>query len=64
MTNMTDAAKAALLSTGTNRQGSVPTHPMTEDVERELKAAGYLGRGNGLTRAGSIARQRANVIPF
>lgn len=50
-------ALSALMSTGTNRQGAVPTF-MTEEVREELVAAGMLGPGGGLTRSGSIAREK------
>lgn len=50
-------ALSALMSTGTNRQGAVPTF-MAEEVREELVAAGMLGPGGGLTRSGSIARER------
>lgn len=64
MTNISEAAKAVLLSTGTSRQGAVPTHPMTDAVKTELVAEGLIGKGGGLTRRGTIARDRANVLPF
>lgn len=62
--NLSAAAQSALLSTGTNRQGAKPTHPMTPAVKAELVDAGLLGTGGGLTRSGTIARERLNVIPF
>ncbi len=64
MTQISEAAQTALLSTGTNRQGAKPTHPMTEDVRLELQDAGLIGAGLGLTRTGTIAREKLNVIPF
>lgn len=51
-------AVSALLTTGTNRQGSVPQLPADSPVWVELRAAGLVGERDGLTRAGSIARQR------
>ncbi len=51
-------ALSVLMSTGTNRQGAVPQTRITEEVREELEAAGMLGPGGGLTRSGSIARER------
>lgn len=64
MTQISEAAKSALLSTGTNRQGAKPTHPMTADVKAELVTEGLIGTGGGLTRRGTIAREKLNVLPF
>ncbi|HEU4752323.1 MAG TPA: hypothetical protein VFU47_04370 [Armatimonadota bacterium] len=51
-------ALSVLMSTGTNRQGAVPQTHVPEHVREELEAAGMLGPGGGLTRSGSIARER------
>lgn len=66
MTQISEAAKQALLSTGTNRQGAVPTHPMTQAVRQELEAAKLIGTSGGLTRRGTIARERLAdaALPF
>jgi len=61
---LTEAAKSALISTGTSRQGATPTSPMTAEVKAELVDAGLIGPRGGLTRRGTIVRDRANVIPF
>lgn len=51
-------AVSALLTTGTNRQGSVPQLAPGSPVWAELRAAGLVGERDGLTRLGSITRQR------
>lgn len=51
-------ALSVLMSTGTNRQGSVPQTLVTEEVREELEAAGMIGPGGGLTLRGSIAREK------
>lgn len=55
---LTEQAQTALINAGTNRQGA--TIPTTTPIEarRELVAAGLVGACNGLTRRGTIARQR------
>ena len=55
---LTEDARQALLSTDTNRQGATPRGRVAEDTLKELKLAGLLGRGGGLTRRGTIVRQR------
>lgn len=55
---LTEAATQALLSTDTNRQGATPRGRVTEDTLKELRLVGLLGRGGGLTRRGTIVRQR------
>lgn len=62
--NISEAAKSILISTGTSRQGATPTHPMTPAVKAELEREGLIGPGGGLTRRGTIVRDRVNVIPF
>jgi hypothetical protein len=60
MTNLSPAAQAALINAAP-RQGALvdPTLPLhTPGVLRELEDAGMILAGNGLTRAGVIARQR------
>lgn len=54
---MSEAARAALWSIGTNRQGATPAPSTPAEVLAELKAMGYLGKGWGLTRRGTIKRQ-------
>lgn len=53
---MSDAARAALLSTTGQRQGAVPTS-MDDFQERELRDLGLIGKGRGLTRKGTIVVQ-------
>lgn len=55
--DLDDRQKAALLSCGTNRQGATPAPTTPQEVLDELKALGYLGKGWGLTRRGTIKRQ-------
>jgi hypothetical protein len=55
ITELSHAALRALIDTGTNRQGAVV--PATGGVWGELRTAGLIGDGGGLTRAGTIARQ-------
>lgn len=50
-------ATAALLSCGTNRQGKTPAPSTPAAILEELRALGYLGKTNGLTRRGTIKRQ-------
>lgn len=56
MTKLSDAATTALVNTGTNRQGEVVQGSAA--VLDELFGAGLVGQGNGLTRRGTIARER------
>lgn len=58
--DLSAAARSALLAIGTNRQGAVIAPGTPSGASLELRAAGYTGPDNGLTRAGSIARQRLN----
>lgn len=51
-------ALTALMNTGTNRQGSAVPVARGSALWRELEAAGMIRSGGGLTRAGSIARER------
>jgi hypothetical protein len=65
--NLTPAAQAVLLSTGTNRQGAKPTAVMTTANRaglQELVNADLIGPGGGLTRKGTIQRELHNEIPF
>lgn len=55
---MTAAARAALINIGTNRQGATPPPSTPVEVLHELTKLGILGRGNGLTRRGTIKRQQ------
>lgn len=49
-------AKAALINTNTSRQGTLVQG--SDAALIELFAADYVGMANGLTRKGSIARDR------
>lgn len=51
-------ALTALANVGTSRQGSVVPVARNSGVWRELEAAGMIRSGGGLTRAGSITRER------
>lgn len=54
---MSDAAREALINIGTHRQGA--TAPiLSQDALAELEYLGYIGKGQGLTRKGSIVRER------
>lgn len=57
---MTEDAKRALTNIGTNRIGS--TTIMSKDVAVELKELGYIGKDRGLTRKGSIVRQKQEDV--
>lgn len=50
-------ATAALINAGTNRQGVKVTG--TQAALIELRMMSLIGEGDGLTRFGAIARQRA-----
>lgn len=50
------SAQSALITAGTNRQGAKVTASPT--VLQELMVAGLIGPGLGLTRAGTIERER------
>lgn len=54
---MSEAARAALINIGTNRQGATPPPMTPADVLRELQEMGLLGKEWGLTRRGTIKRQ-------
>lgn len=56
MNTMSEAARTALINAGTSRQGAVIDAPL--DVKWELENASLIGRGTGLTRQGSIVRER------
>lgn len=51
-------ALSALMNVGTNRQGAAVPVARGSEVWDELKAAGMIRERGGLTRAGSIVRQR------
>lgn len=51
-------ALTALMNVGTSRQGSAVPVARGGELFNELKAAGMIRNGGGLTRAGSIARER------
>jgi len=51
-------ARSALISVGTNRQGAVVHPNLPAGVLKELRDADLIGRGYGLTRKGSIERER------
>lgn len=52
-------AKTALINVGTSRQGAVVPQATSARVLFELRAMNMIGQDNGLTRFGTIARQRA-----
>lgn len=58
--DLTPAARTALTNAGTSRQGTRVwvTDPATL---KELKDLGLIGQGWGLTRAGSIIRDRIQI---
>lgn len=54
---MSEAARSVLINIGTHRQGATaPT--FNQDALAELEYLGYIGKGQGLTRKGSIVRER------
>ena len=54
---MSEAAKKALMSAKSNRQGE-SVHGVDAWVLGELSRRGLVGAGGGLTRLGSIERER------
>lgn len=55
--NLSEAAQSALLAARSSRQGErVPR--LSPLAVTELRCAGMVGDGDGLTRAGSIERER------
>lgn len=54
---MSQAARTALLSIGTNRQGATPAPTTPVDALAELEWLGLIGKGQGLTRKGTIKRE-------
>jgi hypothetical protein len=55
---LSTGARTAILSAGTSRQGA-KTYPLENHAVRdELRSAGLIGPDDGLTRAGTIARER------
>jgi hypothetical protein len=57
MTQMSEAAKKALINVGTNRQGAT-VDDVALNVWYEMYSAGLIGVGGGLTRKGTIVRER------
>lgn len=55
---MSDRALEALVNVGCDRQGATISPYTSDRVVRELRALGLIGDDNGLTRQGSIERQR------
>jgi hypothetical protein len=56
MMKLSTKALDALVNAGTNRQGAkVTSRP---EVIEELRKAGQIAEGDGLTRAGTITRER------
>lgn len=51
---MSTAAREAFINIGTSRQGSTPPPRTPAHVLDELQSLGLIGKGNGLTRKGSI----------
>lgn len=61
MTNtmaLSTGAADALVAVGTNRQGATVSDRTPANVVDELFGAGLIGVGNGLTRRGTIERER------
>lgn len=56
--NLSKSAETALVNVGTLRQGATVNTITTTEVVAELQTAGLIGPGYGLTRRGTIARQR------
>lgn len=56
MHKLSAAATEALINAGTNRQGAVAQG--TSVALNELWNAGLIGPGNGLTRRGTIIREK------
>lgn len=56
--NLTPEALAALANVGTNRQAATIPATTAPVVRLELDAAGLIGPGGGLTRRGTVVRQR------
>lgn len=55
---MSEQAKSALINTSSSRQGTVVPVTINGETEAELRQAGLIGEGGGLTRKGSIKRER------
>lgn len=55
--NLSEAAKTALINAGSNAQGT-KVCANTREVVAELKDAGLIGIQGGLTRKGTIAREK------
>lgn len=55
---MSHAARTALISTGTNRQGATPAPITPIEALTELTRLGLIGHNNGLTRRGTIKREQ------
>jgi hypothetical protein len=51
-------ARTVLLSAGTSRQGARTYPRENESARQELLSAGLIGDKDGLTRAGTIVRER------
>lgn len=58
ITSLSSAAIQALIDVGTNRQGATISARTANVVVKELRVAGLIGDGMGLTRRGTIARER------
>lgn len=56
--NLSAEAKTALVDVGTNRRGATISNRTPAAVVDELHQAGLIGGGLGLTRRGTIARDR------
>lgn len=54
---MSTAARTALMSCGTNRQGATPAPATTTATLHELRTLRLIGPGGGLTRRGTIKRE-------
>lgn len=58
MTEMSEAAQSVLINMSSSRQGTTPKGKNPTDALAELQVAGVLGDDYGLTRRGSIVRDR------
>lgn len=55
---LSSGALTALMNTGTNRQGALVPVGRNTMIRAELAEAGLIGPDGGLTRTGSIRRER------
>lgn len=55
---LSETARKALIDIGTNRQGAMVSVGTSDAIIAELMGKNMISTGYGLTRAGSIERQR------